>query len=408
MKRRHGNHGRSAIAPMIDRAVIFTADASAFSVRRGIGELKSRFPSAHWLIIEHRPRRRWSRVIRNQLQRFRREGWRFLPYIMATLVRVVDAKLRRDDRMVNAPGNEYERERLFSHKTVSFYRTADLDAADTIVAAREFRPDVGISLAAPILKPDLFNIPRLGTINLHKGKLPDYRGMPPAFWEIWNGEQEVGCSIHQVAAGLDTGPVLLRATVPIEQYSTVRGLQIKLDEIGVQLTADAVDMLARGTAAPEPQTAKGKLYRKPTLAQQAEIRKREPGQSQFSWRNFAKEGFFLIYVLCIRPLPRLILGLINRQRVAVLLFHRVSDSVRDTLTVGVEQFERQMVDLKRHSRVVTIEDIVRRKVSRRSLRPIVAVTFDDGYQDNYRVRRANPASLRSTRDVLREHRPSRL
>ena len=377
---------------MIDRAVIFTGNASAFSVRRGISELMSRFPSVNWLIIEHRPPRRWSRVARNQIKRFRREGWRFIPYAVATLVRTLGAAVRRDGPVVDVPGAEYELGRLLSHRSISFCRTADIHAEDTIAAVREFKPDVGLSLAAPILKPELFNIPRLGTINLHKGKLPDYRGMPPAFWEIWNGEQEVGCSIHQVAVGLDEGPVLVRATVPVEQFSTVRGLQIKLDEIGIQLTADAVDMLTRGAATPEPQAEKGKVYRKPTLAQQAAIRTREPGRVQFSWRTFAKEAFFLVYVLCVRPLPRLTLGLTNRQRVTVLLYHRVSDSVRDTLTVGVEQFERQMVDVKRHSRVVTIEDIVRCKVSRRSLRPIVAVTFDDGYRDNYEY--AAPILLR--------------
>jgi peptidoglycan/xylan/chitin deacetylase (PgdA/CDA1 family) len=101
---------------------------------------------------------------------------------------------------------------------------------------------------------------------------------------------------------------------------------------------------------------------------------------------------FLFYVTCVRAVPRLILGLANRQRVTVLLYHRVSDDSRNSLTVGLEQFERQMRDARRHSRVVSIEDIVQGKVSRRSLRPIVAVTFDDGYLDNYEC--AAPILLR--------------
>lgn len=377
---------------MIERAVIFTGDATAFSVRRGIAELMGRFASVDWLIIEHRPQRSWNRVARNQIKRFRREGWRYIPEVMATLVSVLGGRLRRDERAADAPGNEYELARLLSRKSVSFCRTTDLHAAGTIATARDFKPDVGISLAAPILKPELFNVPRLGTINLHKGKLPDYRGMPPAFWEIWNGENEVGCSIHQIVAGLDAGPVLLKATVPVEQYSTVRGLQIKLDEIGVQLTADAVGILARDAAVPEPQAGKGTLYRKPTLEQQAAIHAREPGRAQFSWRAFAKEIFFLLYVLFVRPVPRLMLSLANRQRITVLLYHRVSDDSRNSLTVGVEQFEWQMLAARKHGRVVSIEDIVHGKVSRRSLRPIVAVTFDDGYRDNYES--AAPVLLR--------------
>ena len=378
--------------PMIERIVIFTGDATAYSVRRGIGELMSRFTSVNCLIIEHRPPRRWSRVARNQVMRFRREGWRLIPYLIATSLSILGATLRRRERTADIPGEEYELSRLLTHKSVSFCRTTEIHAPDTIAAIRKFKPDVGICLAAPILKADLFNIPRFGTINLHKGKLPDYRGMPPAFWEIWNGEPEVGCSIHQVAVGLDTGPVLLRATVPVEQYSTVRGLQIKLDEIGIQLVADAVDMLLRGAASPEKQAKAGMLYRKPTLEQQATIHAREPGAVRFSWRSFGKEIVFLVYVIFVRPFPRLIRGLANRQRITVLLYHRVCDGSRDSLTVGVEQFERQMLEAKRHARVVSIEDIVRGKVSRLALRPIVAVTFDDGYQDNYEY--AAPILLR--------------
>src|SRR5450755_18862 len=291
---------------MIERAVLFTGDATAFSVRRGIGELLSRFPSVDWLIIECRPLRQWGRVARNRVKRLRREGWRLIPHEIAELVRALGAKFRRDERVAGAPGDQYELSQLLASKSVSFCRTTDLRAEDTIAVVREFKPDVGICLAAPILKPELFGIPRLGTINLHKGKLPDYRGMPPAFWEVWNGEKEVGCSVHQVEAGLDTGPILARATVAIERYSTVRGLQIKLDEIGVQLTADAVEALARG-ATPERQTEGGALYRRPTLAQQAKLRMREPRVTQSSWLSFAKEAFFLGYVLLVRPLPRLVL-----------------------------------------------------------------------------------------------------
>ncbi len=368
---------------MIERAVIFTGDANAYSVRRGIGELMARFTSVAWLIVEHRPRREWSRTARNQVKRLRREGWRFIPDLASTLTEAVSARFARDSSIDNRPGREYELDQLLRHGSVTFRRTPDIHSDDSIAAVRGFKADVGICLAAPILKPALFDLPRLGTINLHKGKLPDYRGMPPAFWEVWNGEREIGCSIHQVVAGLDAGPVLLSAATTVEPYSTVRGLQIKLDEIGIQLTADAIDALARGTAVLQHQEGTGSVYRKPTIAQQAALRAREPGAARPSWRSRAKEMVYFLYVVLLRPIPRVILALANRQRITVLLYHRVHDVSRDSLTVGVEQFERQMLEAKKHARVVSIEDIVQGKVSRQSLRPIVAVTFDDGYLDNY-------------------------
>src|SRR5262249_28366355 len=73
---------------------------------------------------------------------------------------------------------------------------------------------------------------------------------------------------------------------------------------------------------------------------------------------------------------------LTAPRVAVLLYHRVSDDARDNLTVGIEQFDRQMALVRKHCRVVSIDDVVtgRGVVSGT---PTVCITFDDGYLDNY-------------------------
>ena len=70
-------------------------------------------------------------------------------------------------------------------------------------------------------------------------------------------------------------------------------------------------------------------------------------------------------------------------RLTVILYHRVSDSVRDNLTVGIEQFDRQMALLRRHCEVLSIEQVLDCQTIPRSHRPLVCVTFDDGYLDNY-------------------------
>src|SRR5688572_31504720 len=54
----------------------------------------------------------------------------------------------------------------------------------------------------------------------HKGRVPDYRGMPPAFWELWNDETSVGCTVHWVAEKLDTGDVVRETTVRRDRKST--------------------------------------------------------------------------------------------------------------------------------------------------------------------------------------------
>lgn len=68
--------------------------------------------------------------------------------------------------------------------------------------------------------------------------------------------------------------------------------------------------------------------------------------------------------------------------ISILLYHRVNDELRDSVTVGIRQFDEQMKWLSSHYDVCSVDDVIRGAV-RPSTRPIVGVTFDDGYLDNY-------------------------
>lgn len=96
-----------------------------------------------------------------------------------------------------------------------------LDSPEVRSALEPLRPDLLVVDGSNILKPDFFTTPRHGAINLHCGKLPDYRGMPPAFWELYHGDREVGVSVHEVSAKLDAGAVFATATVPLDPVPPV-------------------------------------------------------------------------------------------------------------------------------------------------------------------------------------------
>ena len=68
---------------------------------------------------------------------------------------------------------------------------------------------------------DVLAARRTGTINVHHGAVPEYRGGPPVFWELRDGLDAVGFTIHLIDAGIDTGPVLAAGEVPIERRSTL-------------------------------------------------------------------------------------------------------------------------------------------------------------------------------------------
>jgi len=71
------------------------------------------------------------------------------------------------------------------------------------------------------------------------------------------------------------------------------------------------------------------------------------------------------------------------QRVSVVCYHRVSDAFKDSVTLPVDQFAAQIALIRRHYQLATLQDVIRGEIDRRSSRPIVVITFDDGYSDNF-------------------------
>lgn len=77
---------------------------------------------------------------------------------------------------------------------------------------RAMRPDLILSVAGPeIFSAELLAIPRLGCVNVHTGRLPDYRGMLPSFWQLLRGEREATITVHRMVEALDAGEALATA-----------------------------------------------------------------------------------------------------------------------------------------------------------------------------------------------------
>ena len=124
-----------------------------------------------------------------------------------------------------------------------------LDAA--VVAA------YGLILPKPIL-----SAPRLGCINIHASLLPRWRGAAPIQRAIMAGDRESGVTIMQMDEGLDTGPMLLRGSVPITAVTTAETLHDALSVLGARLIVEALDGLAAGRLVPLAQPAEGVTYAK--------------------------------------------------------------------------------------------------------------------------------------------------
>lgn len=108
-----------------------------------------------------------------------------------------------------------------------------------------------------ILGRDVLDAPKQGCVNVHASLLPRWRGASPIARAIAAGDAESGVCLMQMEEGLDTGPVLDRAAVPILDEDTTRTLEVKLAEAGARLLALRLPDLLEGRLVPVPQPDEG-------------------------------------------------------------------------------------------------------------------------------------------------------
>jgi methionyl-tRNA formyltransferase len=119
--------------------------------------------------------------------------------------------------------------------------------------------DAAVVVAYGLILPQaVLDAPGLGCLNIHASLLPRWRGAAPIHRAILAGDAETGVCIMQMEAGLDTGPVLLRAAVAIGAEETTAELHDRLSALGARLIVQALDRLPE--LHPEPQPAEGVTY----------------------------------------------------------------------------------------------------------------------------------------------------
>lgn len=399
---------------METQLVVFTTGLD-FNVRWNVVRLANKFPDAHITIMVHAPAKRIAKLCSNQLRNIKRHGWRWIPYQLGEITGIfADKALRRPPPSADRPGQMYDQDALEHHPKITLRRFESINGPEACAFVRALDATLGIALGAPILKGALFSLPRLGTINLHKGRLPYYRGMPAAFWELQRGESSVGCTVHTVEAGLDTGAIIVEGAVPVDRFSTVGGVQLKLHRLGVELVCEAVAQVLNGSATFTPQVAGGTTNTRPTLRAAAELTRRleaaEPSESSML-KKALKRTVFFGYGTLLRPVVNYWHGLTGRQRVIILLYHRVSDEFRDNVTIGIERFDQHMAYISKHYQVVSLKQVVENDIPRNASKPVLAVSFDDGYLDNFEnaapilMKHQIPCTFFISTDMIRENKP---
>ncbi len=136
-----------------------------------------------------------------------------------------------------------------------------LKETGVVAQLAEFHPDVIVVAAfGQILPPSVLDIPSYRCINIHASLLPRLRGASPVAAAILAGDEFTGISIMLMERGLDTGPVLARAQIPISPQDTTGSLTAKLSLIAAQLLLEVLPRWFRGELTPQPQNEAEATY----------------------------------------------------------------------------------------------------------------------------------------------------
>jgi methionyl-tRNA formyltransferase len=128
-------------------------------------------------------------------------------------------------------------------------------------AMNALAPDLALSISYDrILRRSLLEVPRLGCLNIHAGRLPEYRGRNVINWAILNGETEIGVTAHMMDEGIDTGDILLQRLLPIHWTDTYGDVLGRVVDAIPELVSDAVRGLAEGTVTRRAQPAGGTYF----------------------------------------------------------------------------------------------------------------------------------------------------
>lgn len=119
---------------------------------------------------------------------------------------------------------------------------------------QSLKADLQIVVAFRMLPEAVWNMPPMGTINVHASLLPQYRGAAPINWAIINGEKETGITTFKLRHEIDTGDILLQERTPVGENETAGELHDRLKETGAKLLVNTVRGLADGTLQETPQS----------------------------------------------------------------------------------------------------------------------------------------------------------
>jgi len=196
-----------------------------------------------------------------------------------TVISMIDSK--EDDRII----------RFCLEKKLHHIRTKDPNT-DPILT--NLKPDLAVIAGfSQRISATLLRLPRLTTINLHAGKLPQYRGGSPLNWQLINDEKFAWCSVIEASERFDEGPVLMEHPIELNDQKTIADLHKEANLIFRDLAVKAAKALAEGNVKKREQIHKDAVY----------WHQRNDGDGCIDWGSMKARQIFNFVRALTRPYP---------------------------------------------------------------------------------------------------------
>ena len=122
-----------------------------------------------------------------------------------------------------------------------------------LATLQQLNADIQIVVAFRMLPEVVWNMPPMGTINVHGSLLPQYRGAAPINWAVINGEKETGVTTFKLQHAIDTGNILLQAKMTISENETAGAIHDRMKELGANLLVETIQAIATESIQEQPQ-----------------------------------------------------------------------------------------------------------------------------------------------------------
>lgn len=146
-----------------------------------------------------------------------------------------------------------------------------------------------------VIDPSVLQAPRIGSFNLHPGRLPSYSGLNTISWAIYRGEATAGVTVHWMTPRIDAGPIAYETSVPIDERETAFTLGAKCSRAGVDLLVRLIE-----TAAVDPRAIPA---RPQALAERRYYRRGAPQGGRLDWTRPAVEVVRFVRACNYGPFP---------------------------------------------------------------------------------------------------------